>query len=340
MAKWLEKIKLEGEQEFRWFHVSSRGDTTIYREIPYPFPTRIEFVLGTQSFESERKIEQHELNEIGELIQTPPSQVPLDEIGTWARFAAEAENPTEAKKVIPITKIRKLYEFLRDDIGHHDFQMSLLDSFSKTPQNLISMCVDSFKSFGLYENGTEGWTDTGRTELPNPQPLSDARNTGAVVAAMQLPQMTDPISATYVAYEVNPRRTSRAIFQNGLSATSSGLGGIDILLRRNDDTPVVGEIKVANDENPFYALIQSLTYAIELATPKQLARLREHGVYGTNPFINYAGTCVDICVILVNHTRSACLEQTKRLATEIVKELPFIGEITFVKNEGDKLITI
>ena len=66
----------------------------------------------------------------------------------------------------------------------------------------------------------------------------------------------------------------------------SGRGGIDYIAIRNT-TPILGEIKVRNDTNSFYAFIQLLTYLSEMATSYQIERANRHGTFavdlGPNP---------------------------------------------------------
>ena len=56
-----------------------------------------------------------------------------------------------------------------------------------------------------------------------------------------------------------------------------------------ENRPILGEIKWRTDKNPFYALIQLLTYLSEISTPNQIARANEHNLFGvqlhaTSPF--------------------------------------------------------
>lgn len=48
-----------------------------------------------------------------------------------------------------------------------------------------------------------------------------------------------------------------------------------LLVDPQDRTPIVGEVKVRNDQHPFYALLQLLMLAAQLAPPMQRERLRE-----------------------------------------------------------------
>lgn len=339
MAKWLEKIKLSGETEERWFHVSGGGANTIYRELPYPFPEQIVFRNKERSFESLERLESGKLKEIGEQLGISYSKVPKEELGIWAKFAAQYDSPTKAHRIIPITPIRKLYEFLRDDFDVRGFREQLLQSFGKATGELIKLCEDSFKAYSMYENCDEGWPSTDRTPLKDPTDLDQVRNTNDLIAILKNENGLPCLDYKYVTYELNPRRTSgRAIFDNGLPAASSGLGGIDVLLRSPEGAPVIGEIKIKDDADPFYATIQSLTYAIETATLHQLDRIRKYGVHDNNCFNKYHGEHVDICIILLNHTKEDMIEASLKLGKEVVSKLSFIGNFDIVKNDGNKFV--
>jgi len=339
MAKRLEKVQLNGEAVERWFHVSSGGANTIYRELPYPFLERIVFKNKERRFESIECLESDELKDIGEQLGISYSKVRKDELGIWAKFAAQHDNPSEARRIIPITPIRKLYEFLRDDFDARGFRKRLLQSFGNTTKDLINLCKKSFKAYSKYENCGEGWPATDRTDLPDPTDLDQANKTNDLIAILKEAKGLPCLKYEYVTYELNPRLTSgRAIFDNGLPASSSGIGGVDVLLRSPKGAPVIGEIKIKDDADPFYAIIQSLTYAIEAATPNQLQRIRKHGVHGNDCFKEFKGEHVDICIILLNHEREDMIEDSLELGKEVVSALPFIGNFDIVKNVENEFV--
>lgn len=339
MRKRLEKIKLNDEAEPRWFHVSSGKGNTIYRELPYPFTEQIIFRNEEKPFESIECLDSDKLKEIGEQLRIPYSKVRKDELGIWAKFAAQHESPKKAVRIIPITPIRKLYEFLRDDLEASEFRKQLLQSFRKTPNTLKNLCQKSFDAYCMYENCDEGWPATDRTDLPDPTDLDQAKDTNDLVAILKKDKGLPCLDYEYVTYELNPRRTSGgAIFDNGVSAASSGIGGVDVLLRSPEEAPVIGEIKIKDDADPLYAIIQSLTYAIEAATPNQLKRIKKHGVHDNNCFKDFNGQHVDICIILLNHTKEDMIEDSLELGKNVVSELPFIGNFDIVKNEKNNFI--
>ncbi len=145
---------------------------------------------------------------------------------------------------------------------------------------------------------------------------------------------------SYVAREFNPRRTTNGVFESGLSASSSGAGGIDVFLKKGGN-PVVGEIKARDDADPFYALIQCLTYAIEVGTPNQLLRLRGNPIGNRREFaeLNAESANVDICIICIEHSHVGMYETLSQLTAHLQEseDLPFLGRIHLTFNSGNEL---
>lgn len=77
----------------------------------------------------------------------------------------------------------------------------------------------------------------------------------------------------YVGRQVPPFR------QEGLGKPRSGAGGIDYTAKTMV-SPILGEIKVGSDQNPFYAFVQLLTYLSEMATKSQIVRANQHQEFG------------------------------------------------------------
>jgi hypothetical protein len=92
---------------------------------------------------------------------------------------------------------------------------------------------------------------------------------GAVVAS-------DGTEIGFVDYEISPYRTTNNAMMEDGRAGVSGSGGLDLLLVDQSggaSVPIIGEIKAKTDRNLFFALIQSLTYAVELTSRSQIERL-------------------------------------------------------------------
>lgn len=82
------------------------------------------------------------------------------------------------------------------------------------------------------------------------------------------------LSFRYVAREIVPARAPDYRWPS-----KSKPPQVDLLLAHVDRTPIVAEAKIARDMDPFFALIQVLAMASQLATPAQLDRLRHEKNY-------------------------------------------------------------
>jgi hypothetical protein len=75
------------------------------------------------------------------------------------------------------------------------------------------------------------------------------------------------LNFSFVDRELVPTRTTHErFFENGEPANC--FRRLDWLLANAQDRlPIIAEVKVRNDKNPFSALVQLLMYAAELVTP-------------------------------------------------------------------------
>ena len=131
------------------------------------------------------------------------------------------------------------------------------------------------------------------------------------------------------------------MFSDNRPATKSGAGGIDVLLKSHlTGFPVVGEIKVGTDKNAYFGLIQAMTYAVELSTPNQLARLKRHfrPDFGS---LALEGANVEIVLLLVNHVKDDSLEPILKLVKKLNsrKKCNGLGKIVLIENKGEKWIS-
>jgi hypothetical protein len=110
---------------------------------------------------------------------------------------------------------------------------------------------------------------------------------------------TAQLAADYVDRELLMQRTtSPAEWEDG----TRHRGGVrlDVLLADgNDRTPIVGELKLPGDMDPFFALIQALARAAHLATTNQHERMRRHLFRGKFPELKDAPQ-VDVWVLFVD----------------------------------------
>lgn len=182
--------------------------------------------------------------------------------------------PLRSHRVIPQTAMRRFYDLLRN-FPSYEFHLAALNECLRVPLQLDNMIQRSFGHVSQYENGGEPFHDRGPSGVPTQKRRESSKLPDRFVRLLSegRVQANDELFRfTYVDYEVDPLRTTGgAKFEDGRPASS---GGIDALLSHQvDHLPIVGEVKAAKDATLFLALIQSLTYAIELVTPTQRRRL-------------------------------------------------------------------
>jgi hypothetical protein len=105
---------------------------------------------------------------------------------------------------------------------------------------------------------------------------------------------------------------------------------LDLLLEdRMDSTPIVAELKIRNDEDALYGLIQGLCAAAHLVTASQRARLRN--VYGLTSVLRNSGPYLDLYVILfepeVKGLWPSVLRETLVVRDGIMKQAPITSMI-------------
>jgi hypothetical protein len=112
------------------------------------------------------------------------------------------------------------------------------------------------------------------------------------------------------------------------------------LLLASENRPVVGELKIKTDSLTYYALIQALMHAAELATASQVERLREHYDVGGESQVD---------VFLIAHEpveegkfRSRSLKASARITKQLCASPSFaerIARVAYVRSypQGDGL---
>lgn len=181
------------------------------------------------------------------------------------------------RQTIPETALRNLYELLRK-FKRKEFHLCCAEEFRRYPGRLDELIELSYKHLLRYDNQNEAFHDRSRDGRPTPKRLASPDLADQFVVRLYKEKQTkveESLSFNYVDYNISPfRTTSPAVFDSGVPMTKSGRGGVDVLLANAvDKTPIVGEVKAPDDTTLLMALIQALTYAIELATPNQQQRL-------------------------------------------------------------------
>ena len=237
---------------------------------------------------------------------------------------------------VPITLLRRFYECIQE--FNTARVVGLAEFYENNPKSLEMLWNVSRTTFSTYKNDA-GWGQNRRKELPlAPNSLKDVSETNEFTAIVKKAMDGgDFLGFTFVEREINPRRTRNATFPDGTPATKSGRGGIDLLLATSEGVPVIGEVKRKKDRNVFYALLQAMTYAVELSTPDQLKRLKTH--FGDSfQKLSITGGKVNIALFLVNPVKDATREPVKKLINKLNQnnDCEGLGKIELLWNEGEE----
>jgi hypothetical protein len=222
-----------------------------------------------------------------------------------------------AKRIIPITPVMRRYKALRKMS-----QQERLDEASRLvahPAELADEVAASVAHFTPYCNLNEHFYPPDRAER---EFGDDVKRTNDLVLRLAEQQRVVPVDAPerltthdagqsvaavpsaqlamdYVDRELLVQRTtSPAEWEDG----THNRGGVrlDVLLAdAADRTPVVGELKLPGDMDPFFALVQALACAAHLATPNQNERMRRHLPRASFPEQSGAPR-LDVCVLFVD----------------------------------------
>ena len=256
------------------------------------------------------------------------------EAGTAVPTRTSAKRSAAKNTIVPITELRRVYDVMKLlDVATF---VNLANFYRKTPESLERLWNGSGKTFKDYRNDDD-WGKGECEDLPDsPEELSQVSTTNQFTAFLKENGLGDT-GYTFVERELNPWRTRRGMFSNKSPATKSGRGGMDLLLRSEASRfPVVGEVKVKDDKNAFYALIQAMTYAVELSTPHQLRRLK-------NNIDEFKDLClerakVEIAILMVNHRDT---DETLKPVLELIGKLnkrqkcSGLAHLTLLRNRGN-----
>jgi len=249
---------------------------------------------------------------------------------------ASSKRSAIQKIIVPETELRIFYRFMK--LLDVDTWNDLAKFYCDNPKSLERLWDKSRKKFDNYSN-PDGWNQGKRKDLPKaPELLTEVSWTNEFTAYLNKHDLMGTNSGyTFVRSELNPWNTRHGAFSNKLPATKSGRGGMDLLLKSTKSGfPVVGEVKVKDDKNAFFALIQAMTYAVELSTPNQLVRLRDH----IDEFeeLDPKKAKVEIAIIMVNpkypHTRKDVISLIKKLNKR--NKCLGLARITLLENKANK----
>ncbi len=237
---------------------------------------------------------------------------------------------------IPLTDLRSLYGMF-DLFSSMECQRAMAEEALRdnNPGILAEKFQKSVERFSRYSNIEEPFYpgSSARKELPDPAQIDSIDGglslTAFLKSAASAQVIDNPnLDFCFVERELVPARTTgNAVFEN--DEPSIRVRRLDWLLANAQDRlPIITELKVGNDKNPFYALMQVLMYAAELATPNQLTRLQRH--YPDRFSIPASdgtahGPVLDAYIVLSNYNsrsgiRQEILETTNQLCQRLVGE--------------------
>lgn len=237
-----------------------------------------------------------------------------------------------AKRIIPQTRLRRFYESLRLFSSFHIHEALagyLSDSRNETCNHLQVLFEESFHHFSKYDcsdtrfqnRASPGWRSDYLDETQAFAYCVQARCNPEINKGPHKVSGRDGLDFIAVDYELSPLRTPNgALFEDGKPGNSSGAGGMDLLLRSEENgLPVVCEVKAKGDTNMFLALVQSLTYISEFSTGNQIRRLCRENTY-RNDFGKLSDTSQwDAYVIFPAGDEPKLLHETKGIADRLLK---------------------
>ncbi|HBJ38390.1 MAG TPA: hypothetical protein DDZ51_27285 [Planctomycetaceae bacterium] len=139
----------------------------------------------------------------------------------------------------------------------------------------------------------------------------------------------------YLDREIATLRTPKAKFSDGKSASTSGRGGMDLLLGCGRRV-CAGEVKIRGDSELFGALLQVMWYGSEIATRNQITRIKQQ-----YPLNEVETDKVDLAVFSIEQSGET-KDKTRRITLEIVAKIndrnsgfSQLGQIHLFENIGD-----
>lgn len=164
-------------------------------------------------------------------------------------------------------------------------RLELAANLIRDPSPLVAEFDASVATFASYDNPQAFYSNPSRAPKA-PEPRHEILKTHHVAWHLREQRVLEvhgkpALEARYVDYEIAPTRTTdRAVFDDDGGSWRTGLF-VDLLLAScRDGTPIVGELKIRADKDPFTALVQVLACAAHLATPHQYERLRRFAPSG------------------------------------------------------------
>lgn len=325
-------IRSENAAGKNWYHLSTRSDNKVVRQL-----TKDGLVASSDKPHSWdialRK------SQVAQLVGRFPR---IGESDDWIKLLkilerGEFESKLTAEKntvFVPRTRLRSFRFAFRDwTMGLKRAQADFFANNVDCLRELWNLSITEIEKY-TYQESFHNRTNCILSS--EPKALSDIQNT-VDAATYFKSHFTSPAQMCrntfqYLDREIAPLRTRNAHFVGGAAATSSGSGGMDLLLLSGERV-CAGEVKVGEDSELFEALLQGMWYGSELATRKQITRVATH--YSKD---NVEEEKVDVAIFSINQERDKTREATIKLVKEITDKGGFknLGSVYLFENNSDK----
>jgi hypothetical protein len=177
---------------------------------------------------------------------------------------------------IPNTELVKTYKDLKEKPQKERLERAR--QLVRIPGELENEFQRSVRDFSRYRNAGEHFRPN-RKPYKGKSNLKTTRTLAALLKGSNQPirvHDNSNLDFSYVDREmVIARTTGNARYDNEEKATT-GVRADLLLKHEGDGLPIIGEVKIATDQDPFSGLIQGLACASQLVTPNQLDRLSRH----------------------------------------------------------------
>lgn len=317
-----------------WYHVSKRNNAVTFRRLTNNGLEKCDPPSGSP----DEELTGSQVTNLMKL-NTIPS---IKEKNTWIDLLKTLEHEDYRSKIkggescilVPRTRMRKFRFAFRD--WTKGLKRAQADFFLQNIECLQELWKLSVKEIEKYQY-QESFHPGKRSAMPDgSKEISKIQNTIEAACYFKHSYSTQKeinhhIWIQYLDREIAPLSTRNAKFVGGGDATSSGSGGMDLLLLTGRRV-CAGEVKVGKDSELFEALLQAMWYASELATESQIARVAK--CY-QQP--NLEKSKVDVAVFSINQKRDPTRSATIKLVEKINKRGGFknLGCVHLFENHGD-----
>jgi hypothetical protein len=215
------------------------------------------------------------------------------------------------------TQFRELYDAL--GALKEQEQTALAEMHAEDPTLLIHRIRHSVATVKGYAEVTEKFHEDDREPLDDPPtPVEQIKKTpefASQLADGELRAVTgsDGLDFRFLDREIFPLRSTDKDLPHAARRW------LDLLLVNSDGTPIVGELKIQGDKPTYFAFVQALMYAVELTSPDQLERLKQH-----YPMAGFGwpadGPYVDIYLIAFDPPKTGKYRERSFHATEKISK--------------------